>query len=142
MITGKFNTVVSCSPVDEALALKVLEHRASILAERRVRLDEGLRRTAAWARVNNDFIEWVRPDAGALCCVRLRPEVFDDATVARFYRALAVRGARVANGIWFGDEARVFRLGFGLLPMAELGDALAALAAALKEVADPARSSR
>jgi len=142
LITGKFNTVVSCSPVDEALALKVLEHRASILAERRVRLDVGLRRTAAWARVNNDFIEWVRPDAGALCCVRLRPEVFDDATVARFYRALAVRGARVANGIWFGDEARVFRLGFGLLPMAELGDALAALAAALKEVADPARSSR
>ena len=141
LITAKFNTVVSCSAVDEALALKVLEHRASILAERRVRLDAGLARTAAWVQTNDDFIDWVRPDAGALCCVRLRPEVFDDAAVARFYEALVGRGARVANGSWFGDEARVFRLGFGLLPMAELGDALAALSAALKEVFDRTRSS-
>jgi aspartate/methionine/tyrosine aminotransferase len=142
LITGKFNTVVSCSAVDEALALKVLEHRASILAERRVRLDAGLARTAAWVQTNDDFIDWVRPDAGALCCVRLRPEVFDDAAIALFYEALAGRSARVANGSWFGEEARVFRLGFGLLPMAELGDALAALSAALKEVSDRARSSR
>jgi len=141
LITAKFNTVVSCSAVDEALALKVLEHRASILAERRVRLDAGLARTAAWVQTNDDFIDWVRPDAGALCCVRLRPEVFDDAAVARFYKALVGRGARVANGSWFGDEARVFRLGFGLLPMAELGDALAALSAALKEVFDRTGSS-
>jgi DNA-binding transcriptional MocR family regulator len=111
---------VSCSAVDEALALKVLEHRASILAERRVRLDAGLRRTAAWARFNNDFIDWVRPDAGALCCVRLRPEVFNDAAVAHFYEALAGRGARVANGTWFGDKARVLRLGFGLFPWPSL----------------------
>jgi aspartate/methionine/tyrosine aminotransferase len=142
LITAKFNTVVSCSAVDEALALKVLEHRAAILTERRVRLDAGLQRTAAWAQANNDFIDWVRPDAGALCCARLRPEVFDDAAVARFHKTLASRDARVANGTWFGDEARVFRLGFGMLPMAELGDALAAFAAAFKEVSDPARSSR
>jgi aspartate/methionine/tyrosine aminotransferase len=142
LITAKFNTVVSCSAVDEALALKVLEHRASILAERRVRLDAGLARTAAWVQTNDDFIDWVRPDAGALCCVRLRPEVFDDAAVARFYEALVGRGARVANGSWFGDEARVFRLGFGLLPMAELGDALAALSAALKGDFDRTGSSR
>jgi DNA-binding transcriptional MocR family regulator len=53
--------------------------------------------------------------------------------VTRFYQAAAAREARVARGAWFGDEARVFRLGFGLLPIAELGDALAALTAALKE---------
>jgi aspartate/methionine/tyrosine aminotransferase len=142
LITAKFNTVVSCSAVDEALALKVLENRASILAERRVRLGAGLARATAWVQTNDDFIDWVRPDAGALCCARLRAEVFDDAAVARFYKALASRDARVANGSWFGDEARVFRLGFGLLPMAELGDALAALSATLKEVSDRARSSR
>ena len=91
-------------------------------------------------RANNDFVDWVRPDAGALCCVRLKPGVFDEFAVERFYQALANKGTRVANGTWFGDEARVFRLGFGLLPMAELGDALAALAAALKEAAQPGRS--
>ncbi len=41
----------------------------------------------------------------------------------------------MAKGEWFGEEARVFRLGFGLLSMAELGDALAALTGALKATA-------
>jgi hypothetical protein len=141
LILAKFNTVVSCSAVDEALALKVLERRETIIAERRVRLDAGLQRTASWIRANNDFIDWVRPDAGAICCVRLKPTVFDDTAVGRFYEATAKKGARVANGSWFGDEARIFRLGFGLLPMAELGDALAALAASFREAARPRRSS-
>jgi hypothetical protein len=48
----------------------------------------------------------------------------------------------LANVTWFGVEARVFGLGFGLL--ADLGDTLAALTAALKETAaerSDARSS-
>jgi hypothetical protein len=138
---GKFNTVVSCSPVDEALALKVLARRDGIIAERRVHLAAGLRRTAEWVRAHNDFVDWVRPDAGAICCVRLRPTVFDDAAVGGFYEAVTRRGVRVANGEWFGEETRVFRLGFGLLQMPELGRALAALGAALRDVADRARRS-
>ena len=98
-------------------------------------LDAGLQRTAAWVRANADHVEGVRPDAGAISCVRLRPTAFDDAAVGRFHEAAAARGARVAKGEWFGAEARVFRLGFGLLPMAELGDALAALTDALKATA-------
>jgi len=141
LIIAKFNTVVSCSAVDEALALKVFDRRAAIIAERRVHLDAGLQRTAAWARANHDFVDWVRPDAGALCCVRLKPAVFDEFAVERFYQALAGNGTRVANGTWFGEESRVFRLGFGLLPMAELDDALTTLAAALREPAQPGRSS-
>jgi aspartate/methionine/tyrosine aminotransferase len=35
LIIGKFNTVVSCSAIDEALALKVLEQQGSIIADRR-----------------------------------------------------------------------------------------------------------
>ena len=45
---------------------------------------------------------------------------FDEAAVARFYAALGRLDARVGNGSWFGEEPRVFRLGFGLLPIAEL----------------------
>jgi hypothetical protein len=41
----------------------------------------------------------------------------------------------VANGSWFGDEARVFRLGFGLLSMPNLHVALRLLAAALQQTA-------
>jgi aspartate/methionine/tyrosine aminotransferase len=132
LVIGKFNTVISCSPVDEALALHVLGRRDQIIGERRQRLADGLARTTAWVRENDAFLEWVRPDAGALCCVRLKPSVFDQGAVRRFYEGLAQEGVRVANGPWFGDEAQVFRLGFGLLSMAELEAALTRLSSAVR----------
>lgn len=132
LVVGKFNTVISCSPVDEALGRHVLERRDHIIGERRQRLAEGLALTASWVRENRAFVEWVRPDAGALCCVRLKSSVFDDRAVDRFYGGLAEEGIRVANGSWFGDETRVFRLGFGLLAAADLEAALARLSAAAR----------
>ena len=80
---------------------------------------------------NRGLVEWVRPDAGALCCVRLKSAIFDDTAVGRFHAALASEGVRVGNGTWFGDELRVFRLGFGLLPISELKAALRGVSAAL-----------
>lgn len=130
LIAAKFSTVISCSSVDEALAIRVLAR------DRKTRRDHfaaGLARTAEWAGRNADLIEWIRPDAGAICCVRLRPNRFDDAAVSRFHNALEVERVRVANGTWFGDEARIFRLGFGLLPMHDLEAALAGLSAALQK---------
>ena len=95
-------------------------------------------RTAAWAAANRDLVDWVRPDAGALSCLRLKPAVFDDAAVGRFRRALASEQVRLADGGWFGDEARVFRLGFGLLSTADLEIALARLTVALRRAAQAA----
>jgi len=92
VVRGKFNTVISCSGVDEALALEVFEQREPIIAERRQRLAEGRARTADWVLENHHMVEWVQPDAGALCCVRLKPVVFDDVAVSRFYDALASEG--------------------------------------------------
>jgi aspartate/methionine/tyrosine aminotransferase len=135
LVLGKFNTVVSCSPVCEALALKVFAQRERIIAERRQSLAEGLARTAEWVVENQEFVEWVQPDAGAICCVRLKPSVFPDSAVSRFYDALAHEGVRVSNGTWFGDGARVFRLGFGLLSMPDLHIALNILSAVVQQMA-------
>ncbi len=132
LVLGKFNTVICCSPVDEFLALKVLEQRERIIGQRRSLLAEGLVRCTAWVEGNADFVEWIRPDAGAFCCVRLKPALFSDAGVERFYREAARLGTRVASGAWFGEEARVFRLGFGLLPMEELSQGLDCLTQALR----------
>lgn len=132
-LLGKFNTVIANSTVDETLGLRVLTQAEAILATRRKHLGEGLRRTAAWVERNAAFVEWIRPDAGALCCIRLRSDQFDHAAVARFQAALAALDVRVGNGAWFGEEPRVFRLGFGLLPMAELERGLAALSTALQQ---------
>lgn len=132
LVTAKFSTVISCSPLDEALAVQVLNQREGILGERRQRLAENRALTEDWVQRHATQVEWVRPDAGALCCVRLKPEAFDDAAVERFYAALAGHGVRVAPGPWFGEAARVFRLGFGLLPGHELRQALEGLSAALR----------
>jgi len=135
-VLGKFNTVICCSPVDEALGLALLNRRGPILAERRQRLADGLARTAAWVEAHAAQVDWVRPDAGAICCIRLKSAMYDDAAVARLPAELARDGVRLAAGSWFGDEARVFRLGFGLLPMPELEAALQGLSAALARLSN------
>lgn len=135
LVLGKFNTAVSNSTVDEALAIRVLERGDEILAERRRQLQSGFDLTAQLVRQHAHLIEWVAPDAGALCCIRLRPDAFDDAAVARFYAALRARDVRVAPGTWFAEDARVFRLGFGLLAIPDFTEALNRLSAALRDAA-------
>ncbi len=136
LVLGKFNTVISCSPLDEALALRVLGQRDPVIGERRRHLANSLACVAAWMESNSAYVEWIRPNAGALCCVRLKPSVFDAAAVARFYAALERDGVRVASGTWFGDEPRIFRLGFGLLDIPDLEDGLGKLSAALRSALD------
>jgi aspartate/methionine/tyrosine aminotransferase len=133
MVLGKFNTVIANSTIDEMLGLRVLSQAETITAARRKHLGEGLARTAEWVARNAALVEWVKPDAGALCCVRLRSDQFDQAAVTRFHAALAALDARVGDGTWFGEEPRVFRLGFGLLPIPELELGLGALSTALQQ---------
>jgi DNA-binding transcriptional MocR family regulator len=132
LVTAKFNTVISCSTLDEAAATQVLTQRDRILGERRELLGSNRAQVEAWVNRHAAQVEWVRPDAGALCCVRLKREAFDDAAVDRFYATLGRQGVRVAPGPWFGEAARVFRLGFGQLPGAELRQALEGVSAALQ----------
>jgi DNA-binding transcriptional MocR family regulator len=133
MVLGKFNTVIANSSIDEMLGLRVLTQADVIIGSRRKHLGEGLARTAAWVAHNAALVEWIKPDAGALCCVRLRSDQFDQAAVARFHAALAALDARVGDGTWFGEEPRVFRLGFGLLTIPQLELALGALGTALQQ---------
>jgi DNA-binding transcriptional MocR family regulator len=79
-------------------------------------------------------VDWVRPDGGALCCLRRRTEVFDDSAVDRFWAALPAHDVQLAAGDWFGASRREFRLGFGYLPPDCLPDALAALTPVMNAV--------
>jgi aspartate/methionine/tyrosine aminotransferase len=133
MVLGKFNTVIANSTVDEMLGLRVMRQAERIVGTRRTLLGAGLARTATWIEHNSALVEWVRPDAGALCCVRLRADAFDEAAVKHFHAALARLDARVANGEWFGEEPRVFRLGFGFLAAPRLEQSLDVLTTALQQ---------
>ncbi len=131
---GKFNTTISNSQVDEALAILVLAGGDAVLAPRRRHLQAGRQRTAEFVARHAALIDWVQPDAGALCCLRLKEKAFSDQAVQHFYDDLATRDTRVGLGTWFGEEARVFRLGFGLLSMDDLDEAFARLAQSLTQI--------
>jgi DNA-binding transcriptional MocR family regulator len=123
--------VISGSVLDEALAAALLRHRDRVLGPRRRLLAEGLVELAAWCEAERQRVEWIRPDAGALCCLRLRADKFDTAAVSRFWNLLPRHDVQLASGAWFGESDRVFRLGFGYLPPGRLSPALSALSTVL-----------
>lgn len=131
LIVAKMNLVISGSPLDETLAATILEKREAILAPRRRLLAEGLAITGDWVERERMFVEWVRPDAGALCCIRLRPDVFDVARLDRFWDMLPEAQLQLGAGTWFGETSSVFRLGFGYLPIQDLPKALLGLSSVL-----------
>ena len=127
LVTAKFNTVVSASPLTEALAVRVFDQEPAILAARRIWLEQNLSIAQDWVSAHSEVVEWVRPDAGALCVIRLKPQV----DLERFRQAAGALDVRLAEGDWFGDERRVFRLGFGWPSPVELKAGLDALSQAV-----------
>ena len=130
---AKFNAAVTDSTVDELLAIEVLRQSGPILAARRGPLTTALDTLSRWAAEHADEVDFLRPDGGAICCVRLRGARFDDLGVRRFYAALAERDTRVAPGSWFGESDRVFRVGFGHISPEDLDTALDRVAQALTD---------
>lgn len=135
LVVAKMNTVISGSVLDETLAAVLLHNKEGVLASRRRLLAGALESLTTWCQGERSRIEWVRPDAGALCCLRLRADAFDDAAVSRFWDLLPRHDLQLASGTWFGESHRVFRLGFGYLPLARLGPALSALSSAMDAAA-------
>ena len=129
---AKFNSVIVCSTTDQFIAARLLERSAEILSQRQDHLALAVSIMARWVSAQSQFVEWVRPDAGALCCVRLKGTAFSDEAVEHFYSSLSSAGVAVAPGDWFGDERRIFRCGFGYLPHPELAEALGRLGNALR----------
>lgn len=126
---AKFHTTIACSSLDELVGAEVLRHRAAILGQRGQRLREALDELVRWTR--NQPVEIVVPDGGAMCCLRLPANRFSGEAVTTFYARLAERDTRVAPGSWFGEDDRVFRLGFGHLPAGNFSTALDRLSDAL-----------
>ena len=94
---------------------------------------------AAWVERQKGLVDWVKPDGGALCCLRLSPDAFDTAAVDRFWSALPKAELQIGDGAWFGESSSVLRLGFGYLPIDMLPNALDALSGAIEAAARPCR---
>jgi aspartate/methionine/tyrosine aminotransferase len=139
LIVAKMNMGISGSPLDETLAAAILDSRERILSARRGLWANGLSQVAAWVNCQKGLVEWVKPDGGALCCIRLNPNAFDEAGVARFWSALPASDLQIGDGAWFGESPAVLRLGFGYLPIDVPPAALDALSKAIEAAARPCR---
>jgi aspartate/methionine/tyrosine aminotransferase len=131
LIVAKMNIVLSGSVLDEAVAEAILDHRDQVLAPRRRFLARALQIVEQWQHSEADRIDWIRPEGGALCCIRLRPDAFDDIAVQHFWAALPELDLQLGVGEWFAESARIARLGFGYLPLEQLPPALEQLSHAL-----------
>lgn len=130
---AKVGTVIACGTVDEALATLLLDNEEAILARRARSLLQSLTVVEHWVAANPRYLEWVKPHAGAMCSIRLRGDWVEDKDATRVLEAFKKRNVSVAPGTLFGDETRVFRLGFGLLPPPQLSTALTLLSEALAD---------
>jgi hypothetical protein len=130
---AKTNLTICGSPLTETLAAALLESVEEVLRPRRRLLADALERVAAWQRQEAQRLDWVRPDGGALCIMRLRPQHFSDEDVESFWKALPEHELQLAEGSWFGEERRTFRLGFGYLTLNALEEGLAAISRVMDE---------
>ena len=124
LINAKMNVVISGSPLNETLAAHLLAKRELILEPRRRMLAAALKILVDWQASEFGRIEWVRPNAGALTCLRLKKDQFNNRMVQHFWEMQAEHNLQLASGSWFGESSRVFRLGFGYLPLEILPRAL------------------
>jgi aspartate/methionine/tyrosine aminotransferase len=134
LTVAKLNIVLSNSKLDEELAARLLQRRDAVLAPRRAMLAKALALLEQWQLTEVRRLDWVRPDSGAMCCFRLRSDVFDDRAVSKFWALLPEQDLQLASGEWFGESVRVFRLGFGYLPIETFRRALQALSRVLDMV--------
>ena len=128
---AKFNSSLSCGALDEVLATAVLSRADEILAARGALMADARDTVERWIKAHTGRLRWLRPEAGAFCCLQLDPDTFAPEDADRFYARLARQQTLVAEGTWFGDSPLVFRLGLAYEPADKLQRGLEAISAAL-----------
>lgn len=130
---AKINVVISNSVLDEYVAIHVLNKESEIFQSRRIHSSSGLELTKKWVAINNKYINWIEPKAGALCCIKLSGKMYSDKQIAAFYASCKKMDIQIANGEWFGESQRFFRLGFGHMELDKLRITLDRLSIILKK---------
>jgi aspartate/methionine/tyrosine aminotransferase len=135
-LAAKEQIFITGAVLDEELTARVLERRHVILPSIHERVASQLAVVREWIEPNATF-EWVEPQAGAVCFLRIRTDVDID----RFYRVLfEEHGTYVGGGHWFAQDRRFFRLGFAWPTTEELARGLRTLDEAAATALRPTRS--
>jgi aspartate/methionine/tyrosine aminotransferase len=110
-ISAKEQIGITGSVLDETAALQTLQQRDTLLKRIHEEIAEGFDIVSHWVQ-NEAMLEWVQPDAGVTCCVRI-PDA-SDSQMRRFYDLLKTRyRTMVGPGYWFKIPDNYLRIGFG-----------------------------
>jgi aspartate/methionine/tyrosine aminotransferase len=128
---AKFNSSVCCGALDEFLAAALLSRADQVLASRAAVMTDARDTLERWIKAHTGRLRWLRPEAGAFCCMQLDPGTFGPADIDRFHGHLARQRTLIARGPWFGDSAHVIRVGLGYEPLEVFERGLDVISAAL-----------
>ncbi len=134
---AKFNAAISSGTLDEFLAAKLLSQADRLLANRGAHMAQARDIVEAWIDAHQDRMRWLRPQAGAFCCVQLDPATFGREHLDRLHAHLARQRTLLAPGPWFGDVAHVIRIGLAYEPADKLERALEVISAAQQAALRP-----
>jgi aspartate/methionine/tyrosine aminotransferase len=132
---AKMNTVISNSVLDEYVAIQILKKEPEIFQARRIHSAKGLALTKKWIEMNEQFIRWNEPSAGALCTIKFRESIFSKEHIEQFYAISNQAGIQIASGEWFGETKRFFRLGIGYMEIEQLTKTLRILTEIIRKIA-------
>jgi aspartate/methionine/tyrosine aminotransferase len=122
-----------CNPVvDEEIAARVLAKKRTLLPAIQKRTLSRLQIVRGWM-AQQQFLEWVEPQGGAVCFPRFRPDAKVNADL--FYKRLNEEyGTYVGPGHWFDEPQTSMRIGFGWPADGELAEGLRNIEAAARDV--------
>lgn len=130
-LAAKEQISISGSVIDELVAEQILARRAELLpatvADMRRRRDL----VGAWVEQQQGLVDWVRPEAGATCFVKIK-QIPKGGVKAFYRRLLDGYGVYIGRGSWFERDDVFFRLGYGWPTWEELKTGLEAISDALR----------
>jgi aspartate/methionine/tyrosine aminotransferase len=129
-LAAKEQISISGSVLDELIAEQILARRDTLLpatiADMRRRKDL----VAGWVEKHSDLVDWVRPEAGVMCFIKIKKE--PEGGIEAFYKLLLDHhGVYIGRGTWFERDDCFFRLGYGWPTWEELETGLDKIAQAL-----------
>lgn len=131
-LAAKEQISISGSVIDELVAEQVLSRRSELLPKAIADMRRRRDRIASWVDAESESVDWVMPEAGVMCLIRLKKEPIRG--MEAFYRQLLEKyGVYVGRGTWFEMSDTFFRLGYGWPTWEELEMGLDGLSRALRE---------
>lgn len=129
-LAAKEQISISGSVIDEWIAEDVLSRRDEILSVTIREMEMRREMVASWLE-QDQMLEWVRPEGGVVCFLRMKREP-EGGTAAFYDRLLNKYGTYVGPGHWFDMPDTFFRVGYGWPSRDELENGLRSISLALR----------